>query len=80
MEVAITNQTGSSKSAYQTILNQFSCVPKETLYRPVQLTPKPRIYGAQTACVTGDDGDEIYIDRYGRVKVYFTGIVKGGIR
>ncbi|MGF1717475.1 type VI secretion system tip protein TssI/VgrG [Photobacterium chitinilyticum] len=71
MEVAITNQTGSSKSAYQTILNQFSCVPKETLYRPVQLTPKPRIYGAQTACVTGDDGDEIYIDRYGRVKVLF---------
>ncbi|OLQ69963.1 type IV secretion protein Rhs [Photobacterium proteolyticum] len=71
MEVAITSQTGASKSAYQTIRNQFSCVPKETLYRPQQLTPKPRIYGAQTACVTGDEGDEIHIDKYGRVKVLF---------
>ncbi|MGF1725747.1 type VI secretion system tip protein TssI/VgrG [Photobacterium nomapromontoriensis] len=71
MEVAITSQTGSSKSASQTIQNQFTCVPKETIYRPLALTPKPRIYGAQTACVTGDKGDEICIDKYGRVKVLF---------
>ncbi|MGF1688514.1 type VI secretion system tip protein VgrG [Photobacterium japonica] len=71
MEVSITSQTGASKNAYQTVQNQFTCVPKETLYRPLLLTPKPRVYGAQTARVTGDEGDEICIDKYGRVKVLF---------
>ncbi|KLV03741.1 type IV secretion protein Rhs [Photobacterium aquae] len=71
MEISITSQTGSSKSLSQTIQNQFSCVPKETVYRPLALTPKPRVYGAQTACVTGDKDEEICIDKYGRVKVLF---------
>ena len=71
MDVVITSQTGSQKSSYQTVQNQFSCVPKDTLYRPRQVTPKPRVYGAQTACVTGEEGDEIHIDKYGRVKVLF---------
>lgn len=71
LQIAITNQVGSQKSAFNVIQNQFSCVPKETLYRSTQHTPKPRIYGAQTAVVTGDEGDEIHIDKYGRVKVLF---------
>ncbi|GHA55029.1 type VI secretion system tip protein TssI/VgrG [Photobacterium aphoticum] len=71
MEVAIATQTGSNSHSAQTLKNQFTCVPKETLYRPLPLTSKPRVYGAQTARVTGDEGDEICIDKYGRVKVLF---------
>ncbi|ELR64593.1 VgrG protein [Photobacterium marinum] len=71
LQISVSNQVGPQKSPYQFIQNQFSCVPKETVYRPAQLTPKPRIYGAQTAVVTGNDGDEIYVDKYGRVKVLF---------
>jgi type VI secretion system secreted protein VgrG len=39
--------------------------------RPKQSSPKPQIHGAQTAVVTGPPGEEIYVDKYGRVKVQF---------
>lgn len=71
MEVTINSQAGAQKSSYQTVQNQFSCVPKGTIYRPKQVTPKPKIYGVQTARVTGEEDDEIHIDKYGRVKVLF---------
>lgn len=38
---------------------------------PEEKTPKPRIYGVQTAIVTGPDGEEICTDEYGRVHVKF---------
>ncbi|HLZ18710.1 MAG TPA: type VI secretion system tip protein TssI/VgrG, partial [Smithellaceae bacterium] len=38
---------------------------------PVRVTPKPFVRGAQTAIVVGPSGEEIYPDKYGRVKVQF---------
>src|SRR5262249_42825022 len=35
------------------------------------LTPRPRVRGAQTATVVGKNGEEIWCDKYGRVKVQF---------
>lgn len=40
-------------------------------WRPSRSTPKPIVQGPQTAKVVGPDGDEIYTDKYGRVKVLF---------
>ena len=40
-------------------------------FRPRRLTPKPFVQGPQTAVVVGPGGDEIYTDKYGRVKVTF---------
>jgi type VI secretion system secreted protein VgrG len=40
-------------------------------FRPARKTAKPLIHGAQTAVVVGPSGDEIYTDKYGRVKVQF---------
>jgi type VI secretion system secreted protein VgrG len=40
-------------------------------FRPRRLTPKPFVQGPQTAMVVGPGGDEIYTDKYGRVKVQF---------
>jgi len=51
--------------------NRFHCIPKLVRYRPPLRTPRPRTHGPQTALVTGPPGEEIFCDRYGRVKVQF---------
>ncbi|MFN7921096.1 MAG: type VI secretion system tip protein TssI/VgrG [Bryobacteraceae bacterium] len=51
--------------------NSFSCIPKAIRFRPPRLSPKPFVQGSQTAIVTGPSGEEIYVDKYGRVKVQF---------
>ncbi|MEY2429494.1 MAG: type secretion system secreted protein VgrG [Verrucomicrobiota bacterium] len=49
----------------------FTCIDKTQQFRPERLTPKPIIQGPQTAIVVGPAGEEIYTDKYGRVKVLF---------
>ncbi len=51
--------------------NRFVCIPHKIPYRPRRKTPKPFVKGVQTAIVTGPAGEEIYTDKYGRVKVRF---------
>jgi len=51
--------------------NRFTCIPAGLRYRPQRVTPKPAISGVQTATVVGPKGEEIFCDRYGRVKVQF---------
>jgi type VI secretion system secreted protein VgrG len=51
--------------------NIFTCIPFALRYRPQRTTPRPRVQGCQTAYVTGPSGEEIYTDKYGRVKVQF---------
>jgi type VI secretion system secreted protein VgrG len=49
----------------------FTALENKRPYRPVRNTPKPLVQGAQTAVVVGPSGEEIYTDKYGRVKVHF---------
>ncbi len=42
-----------------------------TQFRAARTTPLPQIRGPQTAIVVGPGGEEIYTDKYGRVKVQF---------
>jgi type VI secretion system secreted protein VgrG len=42
-----------------------------TRFIPASDHPRNRIYGMQTAIVTGPNGEEIFPDQYGRVKVQF---------
>ena len=49
----------------------FAVMPKSTAYRSQRVTPKPHTTGPQTAVITGPAGEEIYTDKYGRVKVQF---------
>lgn len=51
--------------------NSFDAIPATVPYRPRSGAPKPRIYSAQTAVVVGKSGEEIYTDKYGRIKVQF---------
>jgi type VI secretion system secreted protein VgrG len=49
----------------------FVAMPSQQELRPRRLTPKPVMQGPQTAVVVGPAGDEIYTDKYGRIKVQF---------
>jgi type VI secretion system secreted protein VgrG len=51
--------------------NAFECVPAKTPIRPPRLTPIPVVQGCHTAVVVGPAGEEIFTDKYGRVKVQF---------
>ena len=51
--------------------NTFTCVPDLVVLRPARITPNPVIQGSQTALVVGPPGEEIYPDKYGRIKVQF---------
>ncbi|HEY8041676.1 MAG TPA: type VI secretion system tip protein TssI/VgrG, partial [Polyangiaceae bacterium] len=47
----------------------FSGVPSSVPYQPPRVTPRPRIFGKESAVVTGPE--EIHVDSFGRIKVYF---------
>ena len=49
----------------------IDAIPAETPWHAPQTTPKPIVHGLETAIVTGPDGEEIFTDEYGRVKVRF---------
>ena len=51
--------------------NTFSCMSRDSQFRPPQSTPQPVLASVQTAVVVGPPGEEIYTDKYGRVKVQF---------
>jgi type VI secretion system secreted protein VgrG len=51
--------------------NSFEAIPYSVPYRPPHRARKPLVYGSQTARVVGKSGEEIWVDKYGRVKVQF---------
>ena len=75
-----TDTNGSDGDSYS---NTFACIPNSVPFRPARLTPKPFVQGPQTAVVVGKkddpvtvdggggDGEEIWVDKYGRVTVRF---------
>ncbi len=52
-------------------LNTFEAFPASAPFRPAMVTPKPVIPGTQTAVVVGKAGEEMWTDKYGRIKVKF---------
>jgi len=49
----------------------FVALNSQQQFRPRRTTSKPIISGSQTAVVVGKAGEEIWTDKYGRVKVQF---------
>jgi type VI secretion system secreted protein VgrG len=76
--VSVTHEA-SMGSAYRTgstdgdlvYSNIFTCIPSQLPYRPPRRTSRPFVRGVQNAIVTGPPGEEIFTDKYGRVKVQF---------
>ena len=51
--------------------NTFLCIPEKIKVRPQHVLHKHRMPGPQTAIVVGPKGEEIYLDKYNRIKVQF---------
>jgi type VI secretion system secreted protein VgrG len=62
-------ETGEAPGA--TCECEFTALSSKQQFRPRRSTPVPVVKGPQTAVVVGPSGDEIYTDKYGRVKVQF---------
>ncbi len=54
-----------------TYQNGFEAIPNSVVFRPPRLAVKPVVKGSQPALVVGKAGEEIWTDKYGRVKVQF---------
>jgi type VI secretion system secreted protein VgrG len=63
--------TTAGTSGGETYSNHFVCIPASVPYRPLRVTPKPFVQGPQPALVVGKAGEEIWVDKYGRVVVQF---------
>lgn len=63
--------TGESSDGERSYWNEFVCISHAVPFRPQSRTSKPLVQGPQTAMVVGPAGEEIYTDKYGRVKVQF---------
>ena len=51
--------------------NRFTAVSSDIVFKPAQTFVKPRIYGPQTAFVVVPSGEDMYIDKFGRVCIQF---------
>jgi type VI secretion system secreted protein VgrG len=72
-ETDITGNEYRSEGAHAGIDFQcrFQAIGKEHSYRPPATARKPFVQGPQTAMVVGKAGEEIWTDKYGRIKVQF---------
>lgn len=61
----------SIAATQESYTNSFEAFPASVPFRPQRVTPKPLIVGTQTAIVVGKSGEEIWTDKYGRIKVQF---------
>lgn len=50
---------------------ELRAIPGDRQFRPARVTPRPVVQGPQTAFVVGKSGEEIWVDKYGRIKVKF---------
>lgn len=64
--------SGSHSSGANRIFDcSFVVQDNKIPFRAPRVSPKPLVHGIQTAVVVGPSGEEIYCDKYGRVKVQF---------
>jgi type VI secretion system secreted protein VgrG len=64
---ALEEEGGSGATRYH---NEFQAIPATSCWRPVP-NVKPKVDGPQVARVVGPEGEEIYCDAHGRIKLQF---------
>ncbi|MEW4452516.1 type VI secretion system tip protein TssI/VgrG [Bremerella sp. JC817] len=61
----------TGEAAGDKYINNFTCVPEDTVFNPPQTSSRPSVAGLQTATVIGPAGEEIHTDEYARIKCLF---------
>lgn len=70
-EARLSGNYRTGEGAHLNYRNRFTAIPTALPYRPARVTPRPTVAGTQTATVVGPPGEEIFCDKYGRIKVQF---------
>ena len=65
------NGEHSSQGQEFVYATSFELLPTSEVFRPQRTIEKPHTHGPQSAIITGPAGEEIWTDKYGRVKVQF---------
>ena len=63
-----TYETNGGKPSYA---NTFIVTPATTPATPHRTIPRPQVVGSQIALIAGPEGEEIFCDQWGRIKVWF---------
>jgi type VI secretion system secreted protein VgrG len=64
----VLDQDGQEPSSYE---NSFTVTEAKVPFRPARRTPRPVMRGLQSAVVVGPEGEEVHVDKHGRVRIQF---------
>ncbi|HZL00548.1 MAG TPA: type VI secretion system tip protein TssI/VgrG [Caulobacteraceae bacterium] len=64
-------RSGAASAPVSPSLVALEAIPADTPWKAPIVNPRPVARGPETAIVTGPEGETIYTDKYGRVKVRF---------
>jgi type VI secretion system secreted protein VgrG len=64
-------ESGDAGGGGATYGGEFTAIDAHVPFRSRRATPRPLVQGPQTAVVVGPSGEEIWTDKYGRVKLQF---------
>ncbi len=62
---------GSGAVAGPDYVGRYNFVPDDAPFAPPRRQPEPKVNGPQTAVVVGPEGEEIHVDKHGRILVRF---------
>ena len=66
-----TNRTYETNGGPPSYGNTFAVTPATTPATPHRTVPRPQVVGSQIALIAGPEGEEIFCDQWGRIKVWF---------
>lgn len=66
-----THELAKPSGAVERYYNTFECIPESVPFRPERKHTRARMHGLQTATVVGPQGEEVFTDEHGRIKVQF---------
>ncbi|GAB1584249.1 hypothetical protein PPNSA23_41920 [Phyllobacterium phragmitis] len=67
----IVNRSYETNSDGPEYRNKFEAIPARVPLTPHRVTKRPKIAGNQVGIVAGPEGEEIYADQHGRIKLWF---------